>query len=680
MGATGNDNVVVGTLTFKNQTIERKYDADVIWEKIESGLTIRNKDTIRSGDFSDAVLTLIDKTKININENSMIYVDVNENNVNLDFAYGSMSLSKKSDGSTVSDLNLKIKSGDNIVEIKDKDSDISLAKKGKEELSFQVNKGTAKLFNGDKEKEIKENETATLNGSEISVSEINLNLQSPADASFIAEKSETIPVNFSWTSRNANNLQLELAYDSRFQRIYKIYNVDNDSYTTSLAPGNYYWRISSEKEKTKKKSEREYSQFRRLSVYSVFPPSLLTPEKNQVFSFANTPPIVHFSWKRSEIVRNYKLEISKNSSFTEIVKSTFSSQSFANVDNLEAGKYFARIITEPAREEFKPETSEAISFVIERKSQLDAPNLISPNGQELSVTLFAKSGFLFQVKDSPELTNYQFQISSDPNFTKIITEESSTTNQVKIVRKLEVGTYYWRALGKTNDGRQTPYSETGKFSIRENQVVELLTPKNNSEIDIKENPIFFQWKRLPYKSKFILEISTAEDFSKNLQSIKTEEYSASVKLPKEATYFWRITSLGEDDSVYSKSAAFSFQLEEVKELTPIYPLKNARVDMAHQNSLQFKWENNPKVENYLFELYRTKAGAKTLIAKSKTKNNSFVFKDLSKLDEGAFLWTLEESDENEAETGKKVSIPFTIYLSEKPGTPTIKTPKKMYVE
>ena len=103
--------------------------------------------------------------------------------------------------------------------------------------------------------------------------------------------------------------------------------------------------------------------------------------------------------------------------------------------------------------------------------------------------------------------------------------------------------------------------------------------------------------------------------------------------------------------------------------------------MAHQNFLQFKWENNPKIENFLFEFYRVKSGTKTLITKSKTKNNSFVFKDLTKLDEGSFLWTLEEtSNEEDSPQGKKVSIPFTIYLSEKPGAPTIKTRQKMYVE
>ena len=154
-GASGNNNTVIGVLTFKNRTIERKYDSDVIWEKAESGIEIRNKDTIRSEDFSDALLTLSDKTKININENSMIYLDMSEGDINLNFAYGSMSLAQRSDGGN-SDLTIKIKSGQNTVEVKN--SAVVLEKKGKEELSFLVKEGTAKIKNGKEEKELKANE------------------------------------------------------------------------------------------------------------------------------------------------------------------------------------------------------------------------------------------------------------------------------------------------------------------------------------------------------------------------------------------------------------------------------------------------------------------------------------------------------------------------------------------
>lgn len=679
-GASGNDNPVIGTLTFKNKNVERKYDSDIIWEKIESGLAIRNKDTIRSGELSDAVLTLQDKTTININENSMIYVDISGSEINLNFAYGSMSVSKKSDGES-SEITLKIKSGNNTVEVKE--SDLALEKKGKEDLEFQVNKGSAKIINGKEEKELKTNEKASLVESEIVISEPTINLLSPPDASIITGKSKSIPVIFKWSAKNTYKTKLEIAFDSQFQNIYKTFNAEDDSLSASLEQGTYYWRISTKKSKNKRNKEREFSSFRKLIVYDNSPPILLSPKNEQVFKFTHDTPIIPFNWKRLETARNYKLEVSRDPGFKDIVKSMTVSQSSVSLDNLSTGKYFARVIAQPAREDLNSEISDPISFTIEKKTELDSPVLVSPDaGQEFSSTIFSKSGFLFQVKDSAEVTSYTFQISSKADFGNLLFNETSKTNQIKINSKLEVGKYYWRVLGSTSEGQKTPFSKVRNFSIRENEQVELLAPKNNSVIDLKENPVYLQWKRLSYKAKFLLEVADNPEFTNIIHSIKTEEYSWANSFQKEGTYYWRITSLAEDETVLSKSSVSFFHVEDIHELVPIYPLKNQKVDMSPLDSLQFKWENNPKAAGYLFEFYKEKSRKQSLIIKTKTNSSNFVFKDLTKLEEGNFTWSLQELIERDGEmqTGQKITVPFKIYLSKKLDTPNIKTPDKMYVE
>ena len=681
-GASGNDNMIIGVLTFKNRTIERKYDSDVIWEKVESGLEIRNKDTIRSEDFSDALLTLNDKTKININENSMIYLDVTEGDINLNFAYGSMSLAKKGDGAESNGV-VKIKSGTNTVEVKN--SELSLEKKGKEELSFHVKEGTAKILNGNKEKELKANETAKLNNSDIEVSKVNINLLTPADGSIFSEKLDSIPVNFSWNSENATNLKLEISYDSRFKNIYKIYNVTENSFTANLSQGNYYWRISSEIGKNKKKQIRESSPFRKIVVNTVSPPTLLSPKNNQVFSFLTVAPIVQFSWQKRETAASYRLEISKNKNFSEIIKSSNTVQSSIGVDKLEPGNYFARVIIEPIREEFKTEPSQIISFSIEKKKDLDAPILVnSGRAEEISANAFEKSGYTFQVKDSPEIAEYTLEVSSDSKFSKIIKEETNHTNQIKLNTKLERGDYYWRVYGKTGDGKKTPYSGTGKFSLKDNQPVELISPKNNSPIDISSShSIFFQWKRPSYKAKFLFEISESSDFNKKIHSLETENFSESYSINQEGKYYWRVISLSEDGSNLAKSPTYSFQTQEIKELIPVYPSKNEKIDMTPLNSINFKWEKNSNGATVVLELYKEKSGNKKLIVRTKIKSaHNYLFKDLNNLDEGNFIWTLQESSDSEEE-GKirpKTTIPFKIYLSNKPEAPKIKTPEKIYVE
>ncbi|HMV43658.1 MAG TPA: FecR domain-containing protein [Leptospiraceae bacterium] len=673
-GATGNDNEVVGTLTFKHKTIERKYDTDVIWENIESGLQIRNKDTIRSGSFSDAVLTLKDKTKININENSMIYIDMNEGDINLNFAYGSMSLSKRVDG--YSDTTLKIKSGNNTLEVKN--SDLTLEKKSKEELTFQVNQGTAKLKTGNQEKEIKENESAKLNKAEIEISEVNLSLQSPADGTILTDKKENPSVTFSWNSKNAKNLKIELAYDSRFQNIYQSINAENNSIALNLQQGTYYWRISSEKDKIKKRSIREYSAFRKITIFTVTSPILLSPTKNQTFNFTTVSPIIPFSWNKLETARNYKLDISRKSDFSEIIKSVTTNLTSLGVDNLEPGKYYARISIDPIREEFKVDPSKTISFSIEKKNDLESPQLISPSdGQSITSIQQDKSEIILLAKDLAEINRYNFQVSKNNNFSALTINETVTANQIRLNKKLELGTYFWRVIGISQDGKNTPPSEIRKFSIIENQPIELISPKSGSEFDMKDNPVVFRWKKLPVQAEYLLEVSASKDFQEKIHSIKTQELSNSFSISTEGTFFWKVTAFSDDGSILSKSAILSFSIEEVEILKPIFPTRNERVDMSPLDSLTLRWEKTKKDTRYEVELYNNKNGEKTLIAKSKTKNSSYQIKDLSKLDEGNFIWTLQDLSKDKS---NKVVIPFKIYLSEKPKVPEIRTPKKFYVE
>lgn len=97
-----------------------------------------NKDTIRTLDYSDAVLTLKDGTTVRLSDNSMIYIDLSEKNLNINFDYGSISTSR-ADG-TEPDATLNIKSGDKTIQI-DKGGAAKLSKNEDENVNIQVEKG-----------------------------------------------------------------------------------------------------------------------------------------------------------------------------------------------------------------------------------------------------------------------------------------------------------------------------------------------------------------------------------------------------------------------------------------------------------------------------------------------------------------------------------------------------------
>jgi hypothetical protein len=78
----------IGTITFKEKTVQRKFTDRVVWESMENSFPLYNKDSIRTGELSDAEITLTDGTKLAMDENSLIVLNITKGEQEIDFAYG----------------------------------------------------------------------------------------------------------------------------------------------------------------------------------------------------------------------------------------------------------------------------------------------------------------------------------------------------------------------------------------------------------------------------------------------------------------------------------------------------------------------------------------------------------------------------------------------------------------
>jgi hypothetical protein len=307
------DNPKIGVLTFKTRTIQRKYDNEVIWESISTTTEIHNKDTIRTEELSDAVLTLEDGTKIQIGENSMILVDFSNNNWNLNFAYGTVAANRE-DGKTDSVMN--IQSGDTKIVVGG--GGLTLDKAG-ENLNVKVDSGQAKITSGNKEQQINSDQVASLSKDGMKVSTSNYKLTSPEDRSIKVILTGKEKIIFSWASLgklNNNSVNFELATDSGFRRVVFNQKINSNTLSHSLQPGSYYWRLSY-------KDDTGAQQFTGISRFSLVQKEnlkIFSPNKGQIFT--HLPGIesapINFSWSKAEVVSSYNIQISKNEDFSNI--------------------------------------------------------------------------------------------------------------------------------------------------------------------------------------------------------------------------------------------------------------------------------------------------------------------------------------------------------------------------
>lgn len=680
---------VIATITYKSKTIQRKFDSQVIWDEVDKDTPLTNRDTIKSGEQSDAVITLKDGTQIQLAENSMILLDFSGKDININFAYGSVQ-AKRAEGDKTEKTALNIKSGDQTIKL-DESSDVKLAKgtDSASALSMVVDKGQATVNIGGKDQVIEKDQKAELGKDKIDIRPITLKPQSPPDQKHIVSMKKSESVSFSWEPVEQNpEVTLEVSQNSSFSKGNVRRNTKSTGVDLNLQAGIYYWRISAKNSRTK---STDYSETRKFSIVSDSPMQLFSPVNKAKTVYVTSIPFINFSWSRNPLASGYKLEISPNRDFSSNVKSYDSTSNSISLESASPGANYWRVTTKPSLPDIPVQQSPVQVFFLENKKVLDPPIPMGPdNYQKISQAFFAKGKALFLWQDNPEFKKFKIQISSDSGFKNIVFSDSSVQNFITVTKPLGAGNYFWRIKESSSEGTETDFSAIRTFSVTENEKLELLNPYDKAEFDYAQGNegIHLSWKRPEQTGNFLVEISGSKDFQKILDSKTTTGYSVDFNFSRQGEYFWRV-KLVEDKAELLISPARSLKiLEKISDPVPIFPANNDKIDMSDKDSIKFIWEKIDRAKIYSIEISQNTATGKRMVLKEEIGGSSYTLKDLSKLDEGQFSWTLKayylEKGQKKA-LGNAVKNDFTITLAKKvkevkPSDIEILSPKTQYVE
>jgi hypothetical protein len=671
------DNPKIGVLTFKTRTIQRKYDNEVIWESISTTTEIHNKDTIRTEELSDAVLTLEDGTKIQIGENSMILVDFSNNNWNLNFAYGTVAANRE-DGKTDSVMN--IQSGDTKIVVGG--GGLTLDKAG-ENLNVKVDSGQAKITSGNKEQQINSDQVASLSKDGMKVSTSNYKLTSPEDRSIKVILTGKEKIIFSWASLgklNNNSVNFELATDSGFRRVVFNQKINSNTLSHSLQPGSYYWRLSY-------KDDTGAQQFTGISRFSLVQKEnlkIFSPNKGQIFT--HLPGIesapINFSWSKAEVVSSYNIQISKNEDFSNIFLQKETLNNSISFSDLPEGDFYTRVIGKSSIEGISELVSGINNFSINSRSDLEKPLLYEPsNGKSVSKLTIPESGLFFSWKDSSDFENYQFILADNSNFSNPIIDKIVDSNFQKVTNELTSEKYYWKIIGNSKSGNKKE-SETFQFQVSESVNLVLLRPVNGSKIDLTDDSkVILSWKPFPNIGTASIEISKSLKWDQAIkrEKITSSSYTFNVETP--GIYYWRLIWEGGKDNIYSEP--FSFVAS--KKLSPpklLSPIRNQTVDMTVKDSLNFQWSNVEDIDLYHLIVYDVAGIKEREVINIKVKEAKFQLTDLTKLNQGKFRWEVKSLLKNtDGSFSESVPERADFYISLSSGLTTkILTPEKVYVE
>ncbi|MCB1191232.1 MAG: FecR domain-containing protein [Leptospiraceae bacterium] len=629
---------VIGTVTFKKNSVHRKFFSHVVWQDIESNSPVANRDTIRSFGNADVNIDLKNGINILMDEDSMVYLDVTDKEQKINFQGGSVSI----DSTNGKAKNLSVFSGNYKISISEP-SHIKLEKSVDSALNLFVKEGSVSIDVDGKTQIIKKDEKLDISSQGISVETVPFKLLSPQNQKQYTTSS-TISPTFEWEKKvNVSESFIEVSKTLKFSKlIYKKTTTEN-SEKVSLGEGVYYWRVGGSVS-----GKTEYSEIRKLFVFSNLVPKTFSPANKAAFSYFASPPVINFFWSKNDYSNRYTLQISTSPDFKNPLEYKVNSNHIT-LSNLIEGTYYWRVITDISLENVNQLVSTTYTFSVNQKGTIAPPIPLNPFSNEYVVLKRGNQNkILLTWKASHEQKVFKVEVSKGGNFMNPVINKKVSSLSIWLTEIAEEGTWYWRVLGYTLDGVESGYSNMAKFHTT-----------------YDPNLAFQKAKDIP-----------------TIDNEKTEENTTKVAEENQKTTN-EIKKIQKDETKKIGNTNVHARLEAPAKLYPVSP--NNKVNPTNGKPIQFKWKKVPQAADYELNLYKDKSKGGNLIFKDRTKKNHYEFKKFDKLDKGKFEWEVNAIDKYN-KPGKKVRGMFQIDIPNdpldelKPDDIEITSPKVMYRE
>jgi hypothetical protein len=657
----------VGIITFKQKTVQRKYSGRAVWESMESSFPLYNKDSIRTGDFSDAEITLNDGTKLEVDENTLIMLNISKEEKEIDFAYGA--LTTKRSGDLVSDDggSLSIRSGGSLVALNK--ADVSISQNKGESLLVDVKSGIANLLSGDQKKEISVDEKIEIQGEEIKVSQKPFRVVSPASNFKSIFSGDWVNIEYNiegWN--NSKTAVLEFSRSRDFKNVFYKRSIPSEKFSEPFKPGIYYWRAV---------DGGKVASVGKVNLVKVVPSNLINPVNNKKYFTSKEQVFIPFSWSREEGVAQYILEISNDKNFENI---TIQKNSLGTSISLElpVGDFYWRVKS-VIGSNVEPIYSVSQSISVSNDSQKAPPNLMHPkSGDELSATIISQSGISFFWSQISGYSSFELQISKRKDFSDPINLTTNSRNNLIYKDSIGLGEYFWRVRGVTSNGDKGDYSLASNFLVTDasKNVFNLQSDSSVSEVDVARDGIVLKWKKLPINGTYEVILAKDKDFKNVVRKVVTNLNQATIKELVTGKYYWKVSLLNEQGEPTLVSDYKSFDVSD--KFGPIYPQTGLIINMTTKSDLAFRWQKRPGVTNYTIVIYADENGENKKILQKSTSLSEFLLDEIEILDQGKFIWEIFYDESGEKK--KEFTSTFQIELDPLPENLELLTPKVQYAE
>ncbi|HNX24117.1 MAG TPA: FecR family protein [Spirochaetota bacterium] len=615
---------VIGTITFKKRSASRRYSDNVIWEEIEQESDIYNYDAIRTQEYSSAVVSLKDGTRIELDQNTLLVVILSDKGLNINFDKGGVSAQS---GSGVN-VPITLKSKDATIALDKGNISVNSSDAG---MNIHVNSGSAKVAAQGKELNITSAETATLKDGVAESKKGSLFPEFPEHNSNLIAFGKFRAVKLSWRSEPQGEVSVEISHSSDFKNIVKSYKSGKSSLEINLPSGDYYWRIT---------RGNITSHPVKFSILSDRKPDLITPHMNQKISVTEGAEIVTFRWGKSEYASAYELVAARDSKLSDVVLTLMSKINIISTPKLDAGKYYwavrniypSGIISDPSLSGPSVFDVEKLKFVQTKPVPLDQGPVTTAGP------------FNLNWKGVQGSKGYKVDLSSDQDFNNILVTKNSGNTFVKIENKLPEGKYFWRVSALSGEKVSATSITAILTLIRPVQII-ALSPQPGAVLFDKPDNVKFTWRDPNNGDKYVLEVSDRSDFRNVKQSYLSSIPEADLKTPGEGDHFWRVMLKDNSGNIIARSSVNEFSIPgDLRIPVQIIPKDNEKIIPGLKKRMRFEWVKIAGANEYEIEIFQRVAGVEKPFMIYSSKLNYIELTNQSMFNTGTYSWLVRAKE------------------------------------
>lgn len=608
----------VGTITYRYRIAQRRHGNSVVWEDVEQESPVYDNNLIRTDEISEATIELDDKTRIELDPESMIMLQLEGDRMKVNFQKGSVLLRRSEiEGAD----RMEIQAARRKVSIEA--GDLRLTRQKGDALTVTSLKGRAELNDGKEVREVVTGQSARISGGVISIWALRLYPLLPPDNHRIFIDTKKATVHFSW--RQATALVFEISKRRDFKKLLVRRNISDRRISAELEPGIYYWRLR----KRNGSVPGDFSDFRKLRIIRNPPMEVLLPAQGAVFRYVSRPPLIHFAWRKHILALHYILEISDHPDFPKKLEERRVFRTGLGLA-LSQGTYYWRVRTSgPFRDAVSVSPVRRLRVVKGDKLAQPLPERPLPEAR-FDARSFAESGILFHWHQDPEIVQADIEIAADHDFQNPILRTHIPDNYLTFRRSLKPGRYFWRVRGRNESGTKSDFSKIVLFRV------------------VKPPP-----EERPARTEPGAE-SSGENRAPDSSGVPIAGVDRSPVISAE----------GEQPVTCARKPP---EFPDAPYL--LFPPEESVVDMSSKDEIPFEWKKVPGAGDYRLRLFH---GGR-MVFETKTKVSHYPLRDLTVLDTGKFQWTVEKTVELEGKRRRlQAAGTFTIILSAQNKSPEIK--------